>query len=87
MTPRSAILVVDVQNDFIDGTLALKQCPAKQDGANVVPAINRLLDEVKFDAIAYTQDWHPSNHISFIENLAMRKISDRSRVIFLRNIK
>ena len=27
---RAALIVVDVQNDFLTGTLALKNCPAKE---------------------------------------------------------
>ena len=33
--PVSAFLVIDVQNDFISGSLAITNCPAKQDGAEV----------------------------------------------------
>ena len=28
--PRKALIVVDMQNDFLTGTLALSECPAKQ---------------------------------------------------------
>ena len=69
-----------MQNDFIDGTLALRNCPAKQDGAEVVPVINQLLKNVPFDVIVYTLDWHPENHCSFIENLHLRKLSAKSPV-------
>lgn len=79
--PKSALVIVDVQNDFIDGTLALKRCEAKQDGAEVVPCINHLIDTVPFDVIAYTLDWHPDDHVSFIENVNMRKLSSNSPVI------
>ena len=40
----SALLVVDVQNDFLEGSLALRNCPAGQDGMGVIPAINSVLD-------------------------------------------
>ncbi|CAF1595421.1 unnamed protein product [Didymodactylos carnosus] len=78
----NALIIVDVQNDFIDGTLALKDCPAKQDGAEVVPIINNLLKTVHFDTVFYTLDWHPKDHISFYENLHLRKhlISPESSV-------
>ena len=33
--PVSAFLVIDVQNDFISGSLAITNCPAKQDGEEV----------------------------------------------------
>eukprot|EP00966_Prymnesium_polylepis_P232837 5384868-Prymnesium_polylepis.1 len=47
--PVRALLIIDVQNDFIDGTLALKHCPAGQDAAVVVPVINRMRETVPFD--------------------------------------
>ena len=33
--PKSAFVIVDVQNDFISGSLAIKNCAAKQDGEDV----------------------------------------------------
>ena len=39
--PRTAIIIVDVQNDFISGSLAIKNCAAGQDGADVVSPINK----------------------------------------------
>lgn len=68
-----ALIIVDVQNDFIDGSLALINGPAEQDGVEVVDVINHLLDTWKFDAIVYTQDWHPRDHLGFFENLHLRK--------------
>lgn len=78
--PRSALLVVDVQNDFIDGTLSLKNCPSKHNGEEVVPIINNLINQSNFDVIAYTLDWHPENHCSFIENVYNRKVSEKSLI-------
>lgn len=43
LKPVRALIVIDVQNDFIDGTLRLKDCPAGQDGACVVPVCSRFL--------------------------------------------
>merc|ERR1739844_231659 len=40
--PVSAIVIVDVQNDFITGTLAIKDYPAKEDGIDTVPPINKM---------------------------------------------
>lgn len=71
--PSCAFVIVDVQNDFIDGSLALINGPAGQDGAEVVPVINDLIDGCNFQAIVYTQDWHPANHIGFHANLHLRK--------------
>ncbi|RWS22813.1 pyrazinamidase/nicotinamidase-like protein [Leptotrombidium deliense] len=73
--PKSAFIIVDVQNDFISGSLSLSNTPAHQDGADVVPVINSLIETgVPFTTIVYTQDWHPDNHISFVENVKLRKV-------------
>ncbi|CAF1140894.1 unnamed protein product [Didymodactylos carnosus] len=72
----NALIIVDVQNDFITGSLALKN------GEEVVPVINNLLKTIPFDVVVYTADWHPKNHISFYENIGLRKdeISSDSKV-------
>jgi nicotinamidase/pyrazinamidase len=55
---HNALLVIDVQNDFIPGgSLAVS------DADRIIPIINRLARE--FDNVVITQDWHPANHISF----------------------
>ncbi|CAF1121747.1 unnamed protein product, partial [Didymodactylos carnosus] len=46
----------------------------------VVPVINRVLRNVRFDVVAYTYDWHPHNHISFYENRYLREIDPESKV-------
>ena len=56
--PTDALLVIDVQNDFMPGgNLAIA------DGNAIVPLINALAK--KFDHVILTQDWHPPQHISF----------------------
>merc|ERR1719412_2835706 len=82
LRPVSAIVVVDVQNDFITGSLATKHQPAKEDGEKIVPTINAMLDTVPFDNIFYSQDWHPTDHISFIDNLNLpgREFADDSPI-------
>jgi nicotinamidase-related amidase len=70
--PVNALLIIDVQNDFISGTLALRNCPSKHNGEEVVPVINLLLNSIDFDVIVYSYDWHPTNHISFFDNLPLR---------------
>ncbi|CAF4833039.1 unnamed protein product, partial [Rotaria sp. Silwood1] len=72
LSPIYALLVIDVQNCFISGTLALSNSPARQNGAEVVPIINHLLETIVFDYIVYSYDWHPVNHISFVDNLRNR---------------
>lgn len=54
---KTALLVVDVQNDFADpkGSLYVKG------GEEVVPVVNREIDRARAAGatIVYTQDWHP----------------------------
>ncbi|CAH1114459.1 unnamed protein product [Psylliodes chrysocephalus] len=76
--PISAILIIDVQNDFICGTLDIRNCPAKQNAEEVIQPINNLLDTIEFDAIFYSYDWHPSDHVSFIDNINLRKLHESS---------
>jgi nicotinamidase/pyrazinamidase len=53
-----ALIVIDVQNDFMPGGAL-----AVTDGDAIVPLINTLAK--KFDHVILTQDWHPTQHISF----------------------
>ncbi len=55
--PTSAILVVDVQNDFADPAGGLSVAG----GADVVPVINREVARARAHGalVVYTQDWHP----------------------------
>lgn len=75
--PKSALVIVDFQNDFIDGTLSLKKCPLAENPDLLLPKINKLVE--LFDNVVYTFDWHPQNHISFIENVLDRKISVKNK--------
>jgi nicotinamidase/pyrazinamidase len=53
-----ALLVIDVQNDFCPGGAL-----GVTDGDAIIPTINALAQ--KFDHVILTQDWHPTQHISF----------------------
>ena len=81
LNPKSALIIVDVQNDFISGSLAIKNCPAKQDGEAVVPLINTLLEQCNFDLVVYSCDWHPKDHISFVDNVKKRSLHASSKVV------
>lgn len=53
-----ALLVVDVQNDFMPGgALAVAR------GDEIVPLVNRIA--ARFAVVVLTQDWHPAGHASF----------------------
>jgi nicotinamidase-related amidase len=62
--PGDALIVVDVQNDFLPGGAL-----GVPDGNAVVPVLNRYIQcfEEQGLPIVATRDWHPSNHISFAE--------------------
>ncbi|KAL5274962.1 KIAA0368 family protein [Megaselia abdita] len=81
--PVNAFLIVDVQNDFISGSLNISNCSAQHNGDEILDPINKLLDVVEFDAVFYSLDWHPSDHVSFIDNLKMRPLHETSPVIYL----
>ena len=78
--PVSALLVVDVQNDFISGTLSISNCPAGQNGEDVVAPINKMIETIPFDEYFYSLDWHPEDHISFYENVHTRELDADSAI-------
>jgi nicotinamidase/pyrazinamidase len=55
---ESALIVVDIQNDFCPGGVL-----AVPDGDAIIPAANSLLAAYPISVL--TQDWHPLNHCSF----------------------
>jgi len=66
LQPTDALLVIDVQNDFMPrGALAIA------DGDAIVPLINTIAK--KFDHVILTQDWHPNRHISFATTHSNKK--------------
>lgn len=63
-----ALIIVDVQNDFLPGgTLAVNH------GDEIIPVVNKLQHSGKFDLIVATQDWHPEDHGSFASNHSGKK--------------
>jgi nicotinamidase/pyrazinamidase len=55
---NDALLVVDVQNDFLPGgALAVAR------GDEILPLVNRIA--ARFAMVVLTQDWHPAGHASF----------------------
>ena len=59
----TALLVIDVQNDFCPGGAL-----AVPEGDKIVPGINVLMVEAQ--AVVLTQDWHPAGHSSFASSHA-----------------
>ena len=40
----------------------------------VVAPINNMLDTVPFHLHCYSLDWHPTDHVSFIDNVHLRRL-------------
>ena len=55
-----ALLVVDMQNDFLPGGAL-----AVPDGHAILAPLRTLMESGGFQLIVATQDWHPRGHISF----------------------
>eukprot|EP01089_Gocevia_fonbrunei_P014100 TRINITY_DN378_c0_g1_i2.p1 TRINITY_DN378_c0_g1~~TRINITY_DN378_c0_g1_i2.p1 ORF type:complete len:202 (-),score=33.08 TRINITY_DN378_c0_g1_i2:227-832(-) len=58
---KRALLVIDVQYDFLKGGSLEVPCSNE-----IIPKINELKNRVQFDLVVFTKDWHPPNHCSFI---------------------
>ena len=63
LDPRDAVLIVDVQADFLPGgNLGVQR------GDEVVPVLNRYLAAVRRKGVPVfaSRDWHPRDHCSFL---------------------
>lgn len=70
-----ALLVVDVQNDFLPGGAL-----AVPDGDEILAPLRMLMDSNTFDLIVATQDWHPPGHISFASSHTGHQVMDTIRL-------
>ena len=78
MPIKSALIVIDVQNDFVSGSLA------NPHGAQaIVPTINSIRDA--FDLTVFSLDWHPHHHCSFVESANTGRVkldaADKRRLV------
>ena len=72
-----ALIIVDVQNDFLPGgSLAVPG------GDKIIDVINKIQNS--FELVVLTQDWHPQDHKSFASNHINKKPFD---VIQLNNMQ
>ncbi len=64
--PATALIVVDLQNDFADpaGSLSVRG------GADLVPTINAAIERATADGatVVLTQDWHPASTAHFAKD-------------------
>ncbi len=66
---KTALLIVDIQNDFLPGGAL-----AVPGGDEIIPLINELMPE--YDLVVATQDWHPAGHGSFAASHNGRQIGE-----------
>lgn len=69
---RSALLVVDVQPDFLPGGAL----PVGA-GDEIVSPIADLMEADLFELVVAVQDWHPREHVSFASNHPGRSTFER----------
>lgn len=55
--PEDVLIVVDVQNDFVSGSMAIP------DAQKIITPINEAADA--FAHVIVVTDWHPTDHVSF----------------------
>ncbi len=67
---KRALLVVDMQNDFMPGGAL-----GVPGGDQIVPIINHLM--TLFPLVAACVDWHPANHCSFVTQHPGKKAGDK----------
>ena len=70
-----ALLVVDVQNDFLPGGAL-----AVPGGDEIVPLVNALAR--RFAVVVLTQDWHPAGHASFASSHAGKRPFEVKRLAY-----
>lgn len=76
---RDALLVVDVQRDFLPGgALAVER------GDEIVPLVNRIAE--RFAIVVLTQDWHPAGHASFASSHPGARPFEYTRLSYGRQI-
>lgn len=63
---KKALIVVDMQNCFLEGDDKTVHSLPVKGGKDIVLGINKAMK--KFDLVVATQDWHPSDHVSFASN-------------------
>lgn len=64
MDSTTALIVVDVQNDFVSGSLAVPEA------GEIIPVINEYIERFQKvgNLIVFSRDYHPATHKSFKTN-------------------
>jgi nicotinamidase-related amidase len=68
--PHTALVVVDMQCDFVRGSLAVPDAEA------IVPLVAEARQRYVWDLVVFTADAHPPSHESFVENITDTRLSE-----------
>ena len=60
---RTALIIIDIQNDFCEG--GSLEVPGSLEILNL---INHLRETSLLDLVIRSRDWHPKDHVSFVES-------------------
>ncbi|KAF9228376.1 Isochorismatase hydrolase [Gyrodon lividus] len=71
--PVNALLVIDMQVDFLTGSLAVP------DGPSVVGPVNDII-RLPFHCRYASKDWHPRGHISFASTHSGKEVFGRTTI-------
>jgi nicotinamidase/pyrazinamidase len=74
LRPTDALLVIDMQRDFLPPLDGIGAALEVRGGDAIIPGINALAQ--KFDHVILTQDWHPHGHISFASTHSKQPFTD-----------
>lgn len=69
----TALVVVDMQEDFVRGSLAVGDAEA------LVPMIRETVKRHPWDLVVFTADAHPPSHESFVDNITDARLHPKSR--------
>eukprot|EP00729_Bicosta_minor_P010683 gene10683-18058_t len=59
---KKCLLIIDMQNDFITGSLMVGGA------ADILGPVNECREKNEWDVVAHTIDSHPADHCSFVDN-------------------
>jgi nicotinamidase/pyrazinamidase len=72
MSQKNCLLIIDVQNDFCEkGSLEVPN------SLEIIPIINTLREKKNFDFVILSQDFHPKDHMSFVNNNNGAKVFEK----------
>src|SRR4051812_3139727 len=74
ITSKDVFIVIDVQVDFVSGSMAIP------DAQKIIMPINETAD--KFEHVVVVTDWHPTDHVSFASAHPGTRHMDRVEVSY-----